>query len=211
MSQGETTRIHEWIERLHAGDETALNELIIHFERRLRGLTRQMIRDFPVVHSCEQTDDVFQKAVLRLCRALRSVTPGSTRDLLRLSAAQVRRELLNLARYYQSRPDLLHRRRSGGSRPGDTSILGRIEAPADPHEHDPCDEVQLLDQWAGFHRAATKLPEPRRETFDLIWYQGMSCDEVARVQQVSERTVRNRWNAARLSIYEALKGNLPGT
>ena len=78
-SQGESARINIWLERLQGGDEQALNELIIHFERRLRSLTRRMIREFPLVHSCEQTDDVFQNAVLRLCRALKAVSPRSTR------------------------------------------------------------------------------------------------------------------------------------
>ena len=94
-----------------------LNELIVHFERRLRALTRRMIKDYPLVHSCEQTDDVYQKAVLRLCRALRAVTPGNTRDLIRLSAMQVRRELLNLARFCP-RPDLLQRSHENGAGTG---------------------------------------------------------------------------------------------
>ena len=76
MSQSENARIHMWLERLHAGDEGGLNELIIYFERRLRYLTEKMIRDYPLVHSCEQTDDVFQNAVLRLSRALKAVSPA---------------------------------------------------------------------------------------------------------------------------------------
>src|SRR5207248_2781571 len=107
MKQLEGTRIQSWIERMHAGDSAALNELLSHFERRLRSLTRKMIREYPFVHQCEQTDDVFQGAVLRLCQALRSLSPRSPEDLIRLSAVQVRRELSNLARYHRNRPRLL--------------------------------------------------------------------------------------------------------
>jgi RNA polymerase sigma factor (sigma-70 family) len=210
MSQGETARIHAWVERLHAGDQGALNELIVHFERRLRALTRRMIRAYPLVRSCEQTDDVYQKAVLRLCRCLKEVTPGSSRDLIRLSAVQVRRELLNLARFYRARPNLLHQ---GETRPGRSPDGPDLESerPEDPVGYDGGDEVFLLNQWTEFHEAAASLLEPQREVFDLIWYQGMTFEEVSRIQQVSIRTVRNRWNAARLAIHYALDGNLPGS
>src|SRR3954465_842495 len=95
MKTGETSRIRIWVDRLQSGDQSALNELIIHFERRLHALTRRMIQGYPLVHSLEQTDDVYQKAVLRLSRALKAVAPGDTRELIRLSATQIRRELLN--------------------------------------------------------------------------------------------------------------------
>jgi RNA polymerase sigma-70 factor (ECF subfamily) len=211
MNQGETARIHLWVERMRAGDQGALNELIIHFERRLRSLTRKMIRDYPLVHSCEQTDDVYQKAVLRLCRALKALTPGSTRDLIRLSAAQVRRELLNLARFYRSRPDLLHRRELARQALLDGTERYGATCPRVSDWLQSQDDVLLLDKWTDFHEAAAGLAEPSREVFDLIWYQGMTFEEVSRIQQVSVRTVRNRWNRARLSIYDALDGNLPGT
>lgn len=209
MSQDESTRIHLWLDRLQAGDERALNDLIIHFERRLRSLTRKMIREFPLVHSCEQTDDVFQKAVLRLCRALKTVYPGSTRDLIRLSAAQVRRELQNLSRHYRSRPRMLAlgeemsgRVVSDHSVPGGLSVLD-LQAPSS-------NGVMRLDLWTEFHEAAAGLPEPQKEVFDLVWYHGLSQSEVVSVQGVSVRTIKKRWNAARLAIYDAMGGQLPG-
>ena len=211
MSQSETARIHMWLERLHAGDQGALNELIIHFERRLRSLTQRMIRDYPLVHSCEQTDDVLQNAVLRLSRALKAVSPASTRDLIRLSAAQVRRELLNLARFYRSRPHLLQSgdQGSGHLTIGDGTIVIRRNRTMRLPESD--ESPHHLDQWTEFHEVAAGLPEPQREIFDLVWYQGMTQEQVARVQGVSVRTVKTRWNSARLAIYDALDGKLPGT
>ncbi len=209
MTQGETARIHRWLSRLQSGDQGALNELIIHFERRLRALTRRMIKDYPLVHMCEQTDDVYQNAVLRLGRALKAVTPLSTRELLRLSATQVRRELLNLARFYRARPDLLQRAAPPHTA---TSMSMAIDSnlPDELPERHVEDDVHLLDQWTRFHEAAASLPEPRREVFDLIWYHGMAVKDVSEIQQVDPRTVRNRWNSARMTIYDALGGSLPG-
>jgi RNA polymerase sigma factor (sigma-70 family) len=209
MSQDESARIHVWLERLQGGDERALNNLIIHFERRLRSLTRKMIREYPLVQSCEQTDDVFQNAVLRLCRALKAVSPRSTRDLIRLSAAQIRRELQNLARFYRSRPRMLD------------FDQDKIDSLLSEHARSIGDSVidvmasggnssSRLDQWTEFHEAAASLPEPQKEVFDLLWYHGFSQDEVATVQGVCVRTIKKRWNAARLAIFDSLGGHLPG-
>lgn len=173
-------------------------------------MTQKMIREYPLVHRCEQTDDVFQNAVLRLSAALRAVSPGSTRDLIRLSAAQIRRELLNLARHYRSRPYLL-------TLASDEPDLSAVEEETIMIRHAPNpgrlssrESITHLDQWTEFHEVAARLPEPQREVFDLIWYHGMTQGQVARVQAVSVRTIRTRWNSARLAIYDALEGRLPG-
>ena len=78
MSTGETTQIVGWVERLRNGDDSAFDELLIHFEARLLRLTRKRLRAFPAVGRWEQTDDVFQAAAMRLRRALKGVTPRST-------------------------------------------------------------------------------------------------------------------------------------
>jgi RNA polymerase sigma factor (sigma-70 family) len=210
MSQVETTTSGLLLQRMHAGDPAARDELIAHFERRLRSLTRRMIREFPLVHRYEQTEDVFQAAIIRLCRALDSVRPQSTRDLMRLSAEQVRRELLNLARHYQCRPRPLRLDDvSADSALGMARIRG-----GDPNRvHQRAgarDESRLLDRWADFHEAAAALPGKEREVLDLIWYQGMSQEAAAGLLRVCERTVRERWQKARRAMFAALDGQLPG-
>jgi RNA polymerase sigma-70 factor (ECF subfamily) len=210
MMRGGTGKIHAWLHRVQAGDQGALNELVLHFERRLRALTQKMIRDYPLVHRYEQTDDVFQRAVLRLCRALKAVSPASTLDLLRLSAVQVRRELLNLARFHRTRPRVLQlgaeNRRVWASDDEAHSAMGDGTVCLTTCDDDP----HHLDQWTEFHEHVDELPDAEREVFELIWYQGMTQREVAQIHCVCVRTVRKRWNAARLAIYEALDGRLPG-
>src|SRR4051794_19321915 len=88
----EATRIHGWIGRLRAGDDSAVGELLAHFEGRLTCLTRKMLGDFPGVRRWEQTGDVLQEATLRLQQALTSVKPGTSREFLGLAALQIRRE-----------------------------------------------------------------------------------------------------------------------
>ena len=103
MNTGETLQIVGWVERLKSGDDSALDELLVHFEARLISLTRKMLRSFPAVGRWEQTDDVFLLAAMRLCNALKDVTPRSTREFFGLAALQIRRELLNMTKTYRHR------------------------------------------------------------------------------------------------------------
>jgi DNA-directed RNA polymerase specialized sigma24 family protein len=49
-----------------------------------------------------------------------------------------------------------------------------------------------------------------REAFDLLFYQGLTQAEAATVLEVSERTIKRRWQAARLRLVQTLGGKLPG-
>jgi RNA polymerase sigma-70 factor (ECF subfamily) len=204
MSGGETTRLLGWVERYQAGDLSALDELLTHFQDRLIRLTRRWLKAYPGVGRWEQTDDVYQKAAMRLRQALQDVTPRSTRDFFGLAALQVRRELLNTIELYRHR---LNPSRLGpiGTEDGASGSAPR---------RDPVDDRETpgeLEAWAEFHEAAAALPEKVREAFELIWYGGLSQLEAAAVAGVSERTIRDRWLKARLTIHEALGGRLPGS
>src|SRR5262245_62555220 len=59
-----------------------------------------MLRGFPGVRQWEETSDVLQNVLLRLDRALQAVEVPSPRDFLRLATAQIRRELIDLARHH---------------------------------------------------------------------------------------------------------------
>ncbi len=203
MSRGETTQILGWVDRLRNGDDSAFDELLIHFEARLLSLTRKRLKTFPAVGRWERTDDVFQAAAMRLRRALKDVAPSSTREFFGLAALQVRRELLNMKTVYRRRlsPSQVAQMgptdgSSSGAEPGD-----RAEGREGPRE---------IEAWTDFHDAAEALPENIREVFRLIWYGGLTQVEAAAVVGVGERTIRYRWQEARLAIHEALEGRLPG-
>ena len=48
------------------------------------------------------------------------------------------------------------------------------------------------------------LPEAEREVFDLLWYEGLTQAEAARVLGVTDRTVKNRWRSAKLELQRVL-------
>jgi RNA polymerase sigma-70 factor (ECF subfamily) len=203
MSRGETTQILGWVERYRAGDDAALDELLVHFQGRLIRLTRKALKAYPEVGRWEQTDDVYQKAAMRLRLALQTVTPQSTREFFGLAALQVRRELLETVDRCR------HRLCPGRLGPVERDDGGSGSVPA-CEPVDQRDGPAELEAWTEFHDAAAALPATIREAFELIFYGGLSQFEAARVVGVSERTIRNRWLEARLTISHALGGRLPG-
>jgi RNA polymerase sigma-70 factor (ECF subfamily) len=188
-----TASLHELLRRFQGGDEAALDELIRRSGERLQRLAGKMLRGFATVHAREQAGDVLQNALLRLTRALREVRPPSLADLFRLAAEQIRRELIDLARY--------HRRRAGVNEPFPSAPCD----PADPHSTEASD----LDSWQALHEAVERLPDNLREVFSLTFYHGRAQAEIAQLLRLSDRQVRRLWRDACLRLNAILDGNLP--
>ena len=199
-----STVIRLCIDRLQAGDESARDELLAHARERLNRLTRKMLRDFPGVKRWEQTDDVLQNAALRLCRALGEVQPATVADFFRLAAAQIRRELLDLARRYSGA------RGYGTNHASRVGVGNAPAAAAEPHAADTSQDPDRLSAWTNFHREVEALPPIEREAFDLLFYQELSQAEAAAVLAVSVRTIKRRWQSARLRLVQNLGGKMPG-
>jgi RNA polymerase sigma factor (sigma-70 family) len=200
-----SSQIQSCIDRLRSGDASAREELLAHAAERLRRLTRKMLRDFPGVHRWEETDDVLQNASLRLCRALAEVQPLTVADFFRLAAAQIRRELIDLARRYSG---------TEGLGANHASVAGAATAPAVELALNPTDDTHdpgRLAGWTDFHCEIGALPAEEREAFDLLFYQGLSQVQAATVLEVSERTIKRRWQSARLRLVRSLGAKLPGS
>ena len=54
-----------------------------------------------------------------------------------------------------------------------------------------------------------KLTDEQREVFDLLWYEGLTQPEAATILGVSLKTVKRRWQDARLFLFEAMRGEAP--
>jgi RNA polymerase sigma-70 factor (ECF subfamily) len=188
-----TASLHDMLRRFQGGDEAALDELMRRTGERLQRLAGKMLRGFATVNAREQANDVLQNALVRLTRALREVRPPSTADFFRLAAEQIRRELLDLARY--------HRRRAGVNEPFPS-------APFDPADHHT-PEASDLDSWQALHEAVEGLPDNLREVFTLTFYHGRTQAELAELLGLSDRQVRRLWRDACLRLNEVLDGNLP--
>jgi RNA polymerase sigma-70 factor (ECF subfamily) len=182
---------------MRKGDVTARNEVIAHACDRLRTLTHRMLRGFKRVRRWAETDDVLQNSLLRLHRALAEIQPETPRQFYALAARQIRRELLDLARQQYGPHGV------GANHDTDSGVAAEQQAVE-------ADEPHTLDGWTRFHEQVEKLPNDQREVFDLLWYEGLTQPEAAAVLGVSLKTIKRRWQEARLFLFEAMKGEPPG-
>lgn len=197
----QTVMVQACLDRLRAGDLSARDELLNGACDRLRNLARKMLRGYPKVHRWEQTDDVLQNAALRLHRTLQQMDVPTAQDFFRLAALNIRRELLDLAKHYYGPHG--HGAKHA-TNPDDSDSDGAKVEPADR-----TDDSEQLTAWTEFHEQINQLPDDERAVFDLLWYQGLSQSEAAELLHVSERTVKRRWQSARLALHDALQGELP--
>lgn len=195
-----TMRLQSWIDRIRAGDAAARDELLAHFERRLRYLARRQLKASPRVRRWEETDDVFQNAALRLLRALETVRPASVTSLLNLASEHIRRELIDLYRHHYGQ-------QGHGAHHATTQPPGAGDGR--PSRHEKADTIwdpSRDAEWAELHEKVASLPEPERQVFGLIWYQGLTQQEIATLLSVSRRSVIRYWQSAQLRLRETLQG-----
>ena len=187
-----TTRLKQWVARIEGGDAAARDELLRAVADRLQLVARKMLRRFPVVRRFVDTDDVFNSALQRLVQALeKHIRPDSMRSFYGLAAAQIRRELIDLARRFRgprARTISLEHVKQG-----DESAAGEPWEPEDP-------EDTYLERWCAFHEAVDELPPDQREVVGLVFYHGWTQAEVAELFKVAPRTVRRWWSAALLTL-----------
>jgi RNA polymerase sigma factor (sigma-70 family) len=195
MADDRTMQLQQLLDRLRNGDGSARTELLALAYERLRLLARKMFHhDFPRLGNLHETDSILHEAVLRLLRALQDLRPPSVRDFLTLSAAQIRRVLLDMARH-QGRRDRKMNEAGDGSVPPMAVPQDLADASSDPSQ---------VAQWSEFHQKVRELPDEEREVVDLYWYQGLTQAETARVLGVHEKAVSRRWLRARLKLSEWL-------
>jgi RNA polymerase sigma-70 factor (ECF subfamily) len=197
MPEQTTLRVQRCLDRLRTADPAAREELLATSCTRLNALVRKMFHADGRLREWEQTDDVFQGAMVRLCRALGAVSPATPREFFRLAALQIRRELIDLARrHFGPAGDAAHRAPQRAD--------GALGEPADS----TLDPTQL-SAWGDLHEQIGALPDDEREVFDLVWYQELTHSEAADVLNVSTKTIQRRWHAACLRLHDALGDHLP--
>ena len=191
----------ELIARLSQGDDTASAALIRHSSQRLESLARHMLRGYPALRRWVETDDVLQSSLIRLIRALESVDVESPRHFMSLSALQIRRELIDLARRYFGPEGLAANQES---RAGDEST-SRENMDVPDLSHEPA----TLAQWCELHEQIGALPNHEREVMDLLYYDGLRQADAANMLGVSVRTVQRRWHSALQLLHEQVGDQWP--
>src|SRR5579862_5341398 len=160
MSPDTTLVLQRCLDRLNAGDAAAREELLTAACGRLNRLARKMFRAETRLRQWQETGDVFQGAMVRLCRALGDITPSSPRAFYRLAALQIRRELIDLARHFYG---------PAGTAARLQSHTLHLEDAGSPPASEPADltlEPARLTAWSEFHQQIGELPEEERDVFD---------------------------------------------
>lgn len=196
MPPGSDTQLQGLIDLAKTGDERAKTLLLDHSCERLLRLTRKMFRGYPGLRRWETTDDVFQNSLVRLHRALASVQVESVRHFFNLAGVQIRRELLDLKKHHfgvegggtNHHTDHQPSDEQGGS------LHARIEEPDD------------ISTWSEFHEHVDRLPEEQKEVVTLLFYEGLTQEEASVILGVSERTIKRRWQEAKLKLHKDLSG-----
>jgi len=204
MAEFETLWLQAQLDRANDGDHDAWNPIIEQCMTRLETIARRMLKNFPRVRRWEDTNDVVQRAVMRLMRSLKDVPIRSTRDFYGLAATQIRRELLDLTRHYTGAEGLGANYNSGfHGKAGEDSTPGM-----QPSDEQSC--ITELFSWQHLHEAVEKLDAEAREVFSLVFYHGWTQPQIAELFQVDERTIRRRWRSVCQQLGESLGDDWAG-
>lgn len=191
----QTTQMVRWLDRMRSGDASARDELIRAFQRRLELLARKMTAREPRVARWADAEDVLQNSLLRLLRALKSVSPESTKAFFGLAAEQMRRELLDLARHHYGPQGHAANHESVAPQDGDRSAVDPAAPDASSRD---------IERWGRFHEEVEQLPVREREMVGLLFYHGWTQAEAAELFQVDVRTVRRWWESALATLHRAM-------
>lgn len=190
------SEVVDWIIRSGQGDNESFDLLIRHFSARFFDIARKMLRRNLDLKKWEDTDEVFQIAVIRLHTSIAAVKPDSIPRFLGLATTQVRRTLIDLARrHFGPLGD-------GRNASSDPEAVTNVAAPRSS-------EPESLAQWAEFHESIDRLSDSEKQIFQLAWYGALTQKEIARLLEISVATVQRRWYSAQISLHQLMEGYSP--
>ncbi len=74
----------------------------------------------------------------------------------------------------------------------------------------PSQIASQTERWALLHEQIDQLPADEQEIVELLWFHDLRQSQAADLLAIDVRTVRRRWQRARLKLFDALGGELPG-
>ena len=180
------------LDKLRNNDKDAKNAIIVQTLNRLERISRRMFHKFPVLQQTEETGDILHMLVLKLDKALSHVTPDSVSGYFALVNLNLNWILKELARKAKMSRTL--------NVNGMNDVLNRV---GDPY-HGPASN----QDWFDFFEILDKLSSESREVFDLIWLQGLTQKQAAKILDVSLRTFIRRWIKSKLEIRKLIEDEL---
>jgi len=196
MDAGDTT-LQRLLDNACLHQPDAYRELLLRSCERLRLLARKRLRGFPALRRWVETDDVLQQAMLRLHRCLGEMKPSTVKDFFALAALQTRRELHDLQRH--------HFGPEGEGANHHTDGAGRAADDVGGPVLNAAEDAEVPVAWDHFHDLVESLPVDERAVVDLLFVHDLTQEEAAQVLGWSVRTVKRRWQEARIRLQQAIE------
>jgi len=179
---GEVTQL---LKAMHAGDPGAADRLLPLVYSELHRLAQAYMRRERPDHTLQATA-LINEAYLRL--AGEDIDWSSRAQFIGLAARVMRQVLVDYARQHHAA------RRAGG--------LHRVEMHDDlAISPDRLDEVASIDE--ALTRLAADNPRQAR-VVELRYFGGLQVDQIARILEVSPRSVKRDWSLARIALFRHL-------
>ena len=173
---------NELAARIRNGDHDAFR---VFFERHHGAMTAWLLRRSL---DRESAQDIIQNAFIHIWERRSEINPGKSLRAYLYKICYSR--TLNLFRDDQK-----------FDRFADTDAIASKTIPSDKQA-----ETALIFDL--LEKAMEKLPEKRRETFELCFLQGLTYKEAAQVMEISVKTVENQMTAALRHIRQEMKPHL---
>jgi RNA polymerase sigma-70 factor (ECF subfamily) len=175
----------ELVDRLRDGDEGALRDLYVSYGRRLFALALRL------TGSADRAEDVVQNSLLAAWRAMRSYRGDGS--LLAWLLGIVHNQALNAIRR-KALP---------------TVGIGEADAVHAASDQLPDVCLEAREREGAVRCAMGGLTAEHRMVLDLVFYQGLSLAETARVCGCPEGTIKSRLHAAKAKLRRALSAREP--
>jgi RNA polymerase sigma-70 factor (ECF subfamily) len=187
---------HSLLEATRTGDETAFAELVRRYRNPITNYIYRITNDY------ETSVDLAQETFIRLFRAADRYQQSHAfstyiyRIATNLAISELRRRkrrrLVSLTGFFQGREQ------------------GAEATELDVPDARPLQDTTLIEdeRRAAIARAIATLPDKYRAPLILRDVEGRSYDEIARILEMSEGTVKSRINRARTFLRDKLKAYL---
>jgi RNA polymerase sigma factor (TIGR02999 family) len=179
-----------WLRAAEAGDQSAIHRLFDSVYNELRRIARREIAAAGL-HGTLNTTGLVHETYLKLSRGAR----WSVRDRRHFYATAGRAMRMVLL------DDARHRMRE--KRGGGKAALPVEGIVAEARTPGSVEDLLALDQ------ALTRLEAAAPELAQIVewrFFAGLSDEEIAATLEVSDRTVRRQWRAAKAFLYRSLSG-----
>ncbi len=184
-------QVTQWLQRLHEGDEAALEHLVPLLYDELRGMAQQQLRHERPAHTLNPTalvNEVYIKLVQR-----EQLHATHRTEFLAIAGRTMRRILVDYARAKK------RLKRGGGEVPVSLDEADTFLTSQEADEVLALDEA--LDRLAAMNERASQVIQYR-------FYSGLTLDETAEVLGVSVKTVQRDWLSARAWLRKEVVADL---